>query len=101
MKQNTKSDILRWVLLLPAVCLIWWLVVFLCALIESLFYSQYLWDSYGNIFLILNLFVIPGIAAFFTAWFLAPKYKVIAGCGTVVFVALWCLYFIGALGNTY
>ncbi len=99
--ENKKLDIVRWVLLLPAVCLVWVLVMFLCAWIESFFYSQYLWESYGIMFMILDIFVIPGIAMFFTAKFLAPKYKIIAGLVTVFLCALWCQYFIWALSNTY
>lgn len=96
MKQQTKN-IIRWILLLPALCITWFVFVMLFAWVESLFYSPEILDSYGKILLYLDLFIIPSIAMFFVAKYLSPKYKTMMGCLSVVLCALWCQFFAIAL----
>ena len=100
MKQQTKN-IIRWILLLPTLCITWFVSVMLCAWLESLFYSPDFLDSYGKTLLYLDLFIIPSIAMFFVAKYLSPKYKTMMGCFSVVLCALWCQIFVNALAYSY
>ena len=100
MKPQTKN-IIRWTILFPTICIVWLLVMFLCIWIEGFFYSPELWMSFGNMFMLLDLLIIPSIAIFFTARYIAPKYKNIVGIGSVVLCALWCCYFILTLAQSY
>ncbi len=89
----TKSDenkkwltILRWVALLPAVCLVWWIIPIICLYIERLLSLELLmWP------LIIYFTILPAIAMFFVAKFIAPKYKITMGCAAILLCIIWDL----------
>ena len=96
---NNKSinNTLRWFLLLPAICILWYIVAFGSAYIESWFYTPELWDSWGLAIMIADLFVFPSIAMFFVTKWIAPKYKIWLAWGSVILCALWCILLFYAL----
>ena len=96
--ENKKTmDIIRWVLLAPAIFVGWLLTFFLCAWIEGWFYTPYLWMKFGLVFVVLDVFVAPGVATFFLARYIAPKCKKIAGWGAVAFCVLFGAVFLYGL----
>ena len=87
MKSKKKSyDIVRWIALLPAVCLVWWVASSVCLIIDA-------WTS-SEIFVLF-----PAIAMFFTAKWIAPKYKNLMGIFAVFVCLLWTLSFWYILGH--
>ena len=96
MKEKNKN-VLRWVLLLPAICIVWYIVSFGVAYIESWFYTPELWDSWGLAIMIADLFVLPSIAMFFVTKWIAPKYKIWLAWASVILCALWCILLFYAL----
>ncbi len=102
MKKNNTYDVLRWVLLAPIVLLTWYIIMLLLAHIPHLMIAwgfENLW-GYIEIPALIIGFLLPCIAVYFVAKYIAPKYKNIAGWSAVVFCplcffALWWLYALG------
>lgn len=92
-------DVFRWVVLLPAICFTWWICTMFCAWIEHFFYSSALWNSYGNVFIILDLLILPTIAVFFVSRIIAPKYKKHIGCIAIVLCVLWFAFLVYGLSH--
>ena len=99
-EQNKQMDVIRWVMLFPAVLVTWCICVPLLGWIPHLFY-RWGWvkilEYSENILAIVCGFLLPCIAMFFVARWIAPKYKNIAGWGAVAFCALWELFLIFGL----
>lgn len=98
-KTNNTLNILRWVILLPIICFTWWISAMICAWIEHFFYTPALWNSYGNIFIILDLLILPTIAVFFISRIIAPKYKIYIGCTAVALCVFWFIFLIYGMGH--
>lgn len=99
MKQKTK-DILRWVGVLPAICLVWLAITYtLGALVIGLVYSLGLFESYFWLTMFLSMCVLPGIAMFFAARYIAPKYKNISGICAVILCVIWWLFLFYGITN--
>lgn len=88
-------DIFRWVVLLPAVCFTWCCCAMICAWIEHFFYSPVL----GNVFIVLDLLILPTIAVFFVSRIIAPKYKKHIGYIVMVLSVLWFVLLIYGLSR--
>ena len=90
--RNNKQiyDILRWIALLPAVCLVWWIVLYICISIDQWFSTEPFFGL-GLWVLIIYFAILPAIAMFFTAKYIAPKYKNIMGCVAVFLCIAWVL----------
>lgn len=103
-KNSTKErnyNILRWAVLVPTVCIGWYLVASVCLSIEGLFYTPELWQSWGHIFMILDFGAMPCIVMFFVARAIAPKYKNLMGCMAIILcIVLAALLFYG-LAHSY
>lgn len=94
MKKNTKEktlNILRWVALIPAICITWWIVIYICACIARFLFGPNFFTSDYSIltFIIISFVILPAVAMFFTAKYIAPKYKIIMGCIAVAICILW------------
>ena len=98
-KTNNNIDTLRWVILLPAICCTWWICTMVFAWIEHFFYSPALWNSYGNVFIILDLLILPTIAVFFVSRIIAPKYKKNTGYIATALCVLWFILLIYGLSH--
>lgn len=71
----------------------------ICAWIMGFFYSPALWNSYGNVFIILELLILPTIAVFFVSRIIAPKYKKHIGYIVMVLSVLWFVLLIYGLSH--
>ena len=83
------QDILRWVLVLPALVVVWFVANILLMLMLLFLYGYSAGGASDllDVLFIVFLFLLYCIAPFFTAWGIAPKYKKIAGiCATIVIV---------------
>ena len=94
---NVMLNVLRWVALVPVLCVVWWLVVF-CGMIVS----RYSFMSVDTLWLVVFMLVLPAVAIFFTAHFIAPKYKNIVGWISVLLcVVSFGLFFYGLTHMAY
>ena len=98
-KDNSKYNVLRWILLLPALCVVWCAVAFGVAYIEGWFYTPELWESWWLTVLIADFFVCPSVALFFATKYIAPKYKMWFAWGSVVLCALWTLFLFSGMSQ--
>ena len=98
-KNKNSKDIWRWVVLAPVVWLAWVITVMLCAYVEGLFFSAELWDELGVYLLISDFVILPSIAIFFVARWIAPKYKNITAISAGVLSVLWGIYFLYGLSH--
>jgi hypothetical protein len=89
-------DILRWVILVPAVYTTWFVVVMGFAFVFRR--VPILWNSD---LIVIDLFVCPSIAMFFVAKYIAPKYKNIVGWVAVALCALFVFWFVSSLVYSY
>ena len=99
-KTNKTTDVLRWILLAPFVIATWYMVLFIVAPIPHLIYSLgwvKILEYLETPLFIIGGFVLPCIAVYFVAKYIAPKYKNIVGWSAVVFCALWELFLIFGL----
>lgn len=90
-KQNL-SNALRWIVLLPAICLVWWTVSFICITIERWFPARLLLGHHFWLGMITYFIILPAVAMFFTAKYIAPKHKILMGCIAVCLCILWGLF---------
>ena len=99
MKSNRKSyDLVRWIALLPAVCLVWWIASSVCLIIDAwtsseIFFGLELWG------MAICFILFPAIAMFFTAKWIAPKYKNLMGIFAIFICLLWTAFFWYSLGH--
>lgn len=96
-KADKTNEIIRWIVLVPAVFVLWLATFLLCAWIEGWFYTPYLWMKFGLVFILLDVFVAPSFATFYLAKYIAPNHKKIAGVGAVVFCAILGVVFLYGL----
>ena len=102
MKKRQKKKllkILRWIILLPSICIVWLGVALVCAYVAGRFYTPELWSSWGLVLMRVGFFVLPSVSVFFTARRIAPKYKNIVGWITVILCALWILLLYSGLAH--
>lgn len=92
MKKKEIIDVIRWVLLGPAVCAAWWSGLVISAFLERWGLFLDLLDSYPIVYFFIVFVIIPVIAMFFVAKGIAPKYKKISGVVAVVVCILWDLF---------
>ena len=98
-KNKNSKDIWRWIVLVPAICVTWLVVVFGWAFIEGFLYRWEFWQSLGESFIIVDFFILPSITIFFVARWIAPKYKNITAISAVVLCILWGVYFLYGLSH--
>lgn len=98
-KNKNSKDIWRWVVLVPAICVTWLVVVFGWAFIEGFLYRWEFWQSLGESFIIVDFFILPSVAIFFVARWIAPKYKNITAISAGVLSVLWGVYFLYGLSH--
>lgn len=89
---NVKNeDIIRWILLLPALGVVWAVATVISLLVMFLFY---VW-GYENIFVFYAfLFLMYAVLPFFVARWVAPKYKNIVGIVAAVLIYAIQMYMI-------
>lgn len=90
MQKKKTWDLIRWVLLGPAVCVSW------CVMLIGCLFLGWLLSYYNTVFrdmlFVLVCIFIPCIIEFFIAKCIAPKYKSNVGWIVVVLCVLfWCL----------
>ena len=89
MQKKKTWDLIRWVLLGPAVCVAWLVGACIGTYISQWSVTTEFFDSYPIGCLIFISFVIPSIVMFFAAKIIAPKYKNISGFVAVGICVLW------------
>ncbi len=95
-KYDVKS-ILRWIALLPALAVTWYAVSMVSIEIESWMVDiPAMTPGYALLSVIVTLAVLPSVAMFFVARFIAPKYKNISGISAVVLCILWVVFLLYA-----
>lgn len=95
-KYDVKS-ILRWIALLPALAVTWYAVSMVSIEIESWMVDiPAMTPGYALLSVIVTFIILPSIAMFFMAKFIAPKYKKISGMCAVGLCVLWvaCLFYV-------
>ena len=98
-KNSKKTDVLRWILLVPAVILSWHIVEFMASVVARWFYAPETWEKLGVTVIIMGLFVLPCLAVFFTARYIAPKYKNLIAWSTVLLCVLFNVVLIYGLSK--
>ena len=94
--QNT----LRWIALLPALYITWVVGIYV-AIPLGLFLTGEYTDFVQQSALVGMLFVVPGIAMFFVAKFIAPRYKNITGISAIVLCGLLAYWFVITMAQSY
>lgn len=96
-QENNIVDILRWCALLPAICMTWYFVWLLGAVVI-------LWGSgllNGNfvfwLMMVVDAFVLPAVVNFFVVRLIAPKYKNKIAWAAVGLTLLWAGLFVYGL----
>ncbi|MBO4583343.1 MAG: hypothetical protein J5714_04800 [Alphaproteobacteria bacterium] len=100
-KKQNASNVWRYIALLPAICAVWVVVFFVGAYIESFFYTHGLWVRSGMFFIIVDFFILPGSAIFFTTRWIAPKYKNITAIIATILCVLWGILLLYGLAHPY
>ena len=86
-----NKNIIRWTLLVPALCVAWAVATVVSLLVMFLFYSR----GYENIFVLYAfLFLMYAVLPFFVARWVAPKYKNIVGIVAAVLIYAIQMYMI-------
>ena len=98
-KNKNSKDIWRWVALAPVVWLVWVITVLVFAYIEGLCLPAESWVDWGVYLFVLDIVVLPGVAMFFVARWIAPKYKNITAISATVLSVLWGIYFLYGLSH--
>lgn len=86
---NVKNeDIIRWILLLPALGVVWAVATVISLLIMLLFYSRGYEDMFIDVFMYSFLFLMYIVLPFFVMRWIAPKYKTFVG---IVMTIIMCI----------
>jgi hypothetical protein len=92
---NVKNeDIIRWILLLPALGVVWVVVTVISLLMMFLFYSRGYENIFVYVFLYAFLFLMYAVLPFFVARWIAPKYKNVVGIVAAVLIYVIQMYMI-------
>ena len=101
-EQNKKLDVLRWVVLVPVLSIVWYMTVIVLGYVPQL---MYMWgwfkvlEYFEMLLAVLGGFVLPCIAVYYTAKYIAPKYKKTVGWCAVGFCVLWTVFMLYGLAH--
>lgn len=96
-KNNDVKSVLRWIALLPALAVTWYTVAMASVEVESWMFSiPEMKPGQALASVIVTFIILPSVAMFFMAKFIAPKYKKISGMCAVGLCVLWvaCLFYV-------
>ena len=100
-KENKqKTDVVRWLLILPIACAESWLCWWIAHIIDKEYLTYYsraydissVGESLYNFIELMLICVVPFIMVFFTTRFVAPKYKNTVAIITTILILIWAVY---------
>ncbi len=96
-QENNIVDILRWCALLPAICITWYFVWSLGAMVILWFLELLNSNFVFWLMVIVDAFVLPAVVNFFVVRLIAPKYKNKIAWAAVGLTLLWAVCFVYGL----